>query len=360
MDALRLADLSPLQTPLHSAQTLKLFHGVSSDLRVLAARGLEVRHLLDLEAVSRAIFGQRESGLQTMLLRACNVRLDKSLQRADWSRRPLTTAMVAYAARDAEMTYALYDWLAANYAPYTALYEVPADDAPPPVAPWIAACLATGRSHSVEVALEEAGLLDQIAAQEEPLRQALALVRYPSQRARILRIITDLDLRSLASDIRPLLGALTAEERAGAARALGRLADRASTELVRPLLADPVADVRQAAQTALDFLRSGNSPRPPVRMWSGNRQRANQQASQTQAGQASGGRVSQRMWTSESPRDETTPGAHTASTTSNASNGDTGDWRAVLRARFGAPATDESPNDGADGAGNGAGSGAGV
>ncbi|MEO7002603.1 MAG: hypothetical protein ABI068_12385 [Ktedonobacterales bacterium] len=344
VDALRLADLSPLQAPLQSAHPLKLFHGVSGDLRVLASRGLEVRHLLDLEAVSRAIFGQRESGLQTMLLRACGVRLDKSLQRADWSRRPLTAAMVAYAARDAEMTYALYDWLAANYAPYTALYEVPADDAPLPVAPWIASCLAGGRSRSVEQALEDAGLLDQIATQQEPLRQALALVRYPGQRTRILRIITDLDLRGLAPDIRPYLAALAAEERAGAARALGRLNDRDATELIRPLLDDLVADVRQAAQTALDFLRHGNIPRPAVRMWSASRENAQQTernpASRANAQETRGGLGQRRMWTSESPTDAA---ADTADTASSASPGD---WRAVLRARFGAPAENAPPDEG--------------
>jgi hypothetical protein len=38
------------------------------------------------------------------------------LQRADRARRPLTPAAVAYAARDAEMTLALYNWLRRHYA----------------------------------------------------------------------------------------------------------------------------------------------------------------------------------------------------------------------------------------------------
>src|SRR5579862_9397742 len=114
VDALRLADLSPLQELLGRANTLKLFHGMSADTRVLATRGLVARHTLDLEAVSRSLFGARESSLKAMLLRATGAHMDKSLQRADWAKRPLTPAMVAYAARDAEMTYALYLWLSAN------------------------------------------------------------------------------------------------------------------------------------------------------------------------------------------------------------------------------------------------------
>src|SRR5579859_5208255 len=37
VDALRLSDLSPLQEPLERADVLKLFHGMSSDSRVLAS-----------------------------------------------------------------------------------------------------------------------------------------------------------------------------------------------------------------------------------------------------------------------------------------------------------------------------------
>ena len=132
VDALRIADLSPLAAPLADGGILKLFHGIGADARVLASRGLVARDTLDLEAVSRSIFGQRESGLQAMLQRASGVRLDKSLQRADWSRRPLTAAMIAYAARDAEMTLVLYAWLAERYPTAVALHRSPAEEPPRP------------------------------------------------------------------------------------------------------------------------------------------------------------------------------------------------------------------------------------
>src|SRR5260221_2026403 len=146
VDAPRLADLSRLQPPLENGTILKLFHGISADARVLATRGLYARHILDLEAVSRSIFGQRESGLRAMLQRACGIRLDKSFQRADWGRRPLTPAMIAYAAHDAEMTYVLYGWLKMHYPWAVAAHEVPADPAPPPVAQWIVPVLEAPRS----------------------------------------------------------------------------------------------------------------------------------------------------------------------------------------------------------------------
>ncbi len=254
VDTLRLVDLEPLRAPLANGAILKLFHGVSADLRMLASRDLAVSHILDLEAVSRSIFGQRESGLQAMLQRAANVRIDKSLQRSDWARRPLTSAMVAYAARDAEMTYALYGWLAANYSWAVALHEMAAGEPPPNVAPWIAPFLDGGRGRAPEIALAEAGLTGNVPEQERTLRAALAAVRHPGQRVRVLRLIADLALTGLAPDVRPLLDAPASEERAGAARTLGRLRDTAARADLERRLEDPVEDVRQAARTALDFL----------------------------------------------------------------------------------------------------------
>jgi hypothetical protein len=265
LDTLRLVSLEPLQASLADGNILKLFHGVSADLRMLASRDLAVRHILDLEAVSRSVFGQRESGLQSMLRRACDVRLDKSLQRADWARRPLTPAMVAYAARDAEMTYALYGWLAANYPWAVALHEQPADEPPPGVAPWIVPFLDGGRGRVAEVALAEAGLAGNVPEQERALRHALAALRHPGPRVRVFRLIADLGLAGLAPELRPYLDAPASEERAGAVRTLGRLRDTAAQARIAQLLDDPVEDVRQAARIALDFLGLTQTPAPVKR-----------------------------------------------------------------------------------------------
>src|SRR5579859_5066888 len=228
VDTLRLSDLSPLAEPLERASLLKLFHGMSSDVRVLASRGLTARHTLDLEAVSRSLFAQRESGLQAMLARAANFHLDKSLQRSDWSRRPLTPAVVAYAARDAEMTYALYRWLSTHYPRAIAAYVTLPDEPPPEVAAWIRPYLDSGRGRPVELALAEAGIENDRPAQARDLRQALVAELRPNQRARVMRLITELDLRDLIPDLRHYLAANASEERAGSTRALGRLRDTAS------------------------------------------------------------------------------------------------------------------------------------
>jgi len=320
VDALRLADLSQLLPPLENGVILKLFHGISADARVLATRGLYARHILDLEAVSRSIFGQRESSLQAMLQRACGIRLDKSFQRADWGRRPLTPAMIAYAARDAEMTYVLYGWLKTQYPWAVAAHELPASPAPPPVAAWLVPVLEAPRMRAVELTLAEAGLSRDTATQERDLAGALAAVATPSQRTRLMRLISDLELAGLAPQLRLYLAAPAAEERAGAARALGRLRDWQSQQSLEALLLDPVYDVRQAAVIALDLMKTGPSQPGPRRERPMHVAREGALRSPGSGG-VPGSHGGPRTWVVE--------GASTV-----AEVADANDWRASLRQRF--------------------------
>ncbi len=252
VDALRLHDLSPLAAVVEDPSIIILLHGAGSDLRVMAERGLNVAHYFDLEATSRSIFGQRESSLAAMLQRALHVRLDKSLQRTDWSRRPLPPAMVAYAARDAEMTLALYYWLNEHYAWALKLHE--STNLQEPVAAWIEPFLRGSSPIPAEVVVTEAIEQGSIANREQLLadcRVALTTLTHPMRRNRLLRLFADLSLVELSPDIEPLLLAQPAEVRAGAIRALSRLNVEHAKDLIRPLLHDPVQDVRKAAKTAL-------------------------------------------------------------------------------------------------------------
>ena len=275
VDPLRLSDLSPLTSVVGNPEIVVLLHGAGADLRVMAARGLEVVHYYDLEATSRSIFGQQESSLAAMLQRAFNYRLDKSLQRTDWMRRPLPSAMIAYAARDAEVTLALYYWLNRHYPDILKLHEYTGQ--PDLVASWIEPFLQGTVAVPPEVAVAEAKAQGIIKSKEqiyEDCRAALVMLMHPMRRSRLLRLITDLSLAQLASDIQPLLQASSSGERAGSARALGRLGIMSAKPLIRPLLQDPVYDVRKAAQSALRSLgeKEPRSPRPtPTRAVDGTR-----------------------------------------------------------------------------------------
>jgi HEAT repeat protein len=210
--------------------------------------------------------------------------------------------MVAYAARDAEVTYVLYRWFLANSPDAMRKFEVAADEPPAQVAVWLRPYLDSGRGGKpIDVSLAEVGLENDIDAQIVTLREALAADLRPNQRSRVMRIITDLELRELAPELRAYLTSHASEERAGAARALGRLRVFGATEAIRALLRDPVQDVRQAAQTALGFLEGGLTARPALR---------------------SERRNGHRVWTANQRDPEPIP---------------TESWRTQLRAQFSLP-----------------------
>lgn len=254
VDALRLRDLEPLHEVVADPACLVLLHGAGADLRVMDERGVHVSHYYDLEATSRSVFGQHESSLAAMLWRAFQVHIDKSLQRTDWTRRPLPPAMIAYAARDAEMTLALYYWLQEHFAWALRLHE--STNLSEPVASWIEPFLRGAPSLPVEAVVAEAlrdGVLRDEAQITTDCREALVTLTHPMRKSRLLRLITDLALRELIPEITALLQATTADERAGAIRTLSRLGAENAHELITPLLHDPVHDVRKAALTALRF-----------------------------------------------------------------------------------------------------------
>ena len=251
VDALKCNDLSPLAEPFEDPSIVKIFHGVGSDVRVMAARNLHVVHTLDIEAVSRTIFGSRESGLQAMLQRACGFRMDKSLQRSDWLQRPLPTAMFAYAARDAEMTLALAHWLFEHYRWATDLYEDHPDDPLPDelVALWLANFIQGERTFPPDLI---------VGAEQSALAQdcieALSQLAKPSWRSRVLRAAADLALTEVTPHVMASLQARTGEERSAAARALGRLRATSARDLLVAAVDDENFDVRRAAVAALEQL----------------------------------------------------------------------------------------------------------
>lgn len=100
VDPLSGADPAVLGRALIDPALPKLLHGADYDLRILNRDyGLEFRGLFDTMIAARLV-GTRQFGLAALLGEHFGVALDKSLQRADWSRRPLPPAMETYAATD--------------------------------------------------------------------------------------------------------------------------------------------------------------------------------------------------------------------------------------------------------------------
>jgi ribonuclease D len=100
MDPLALRDLSALRPVFSNPRIRKVFHGADYDIRSLYRDfQLEIENLFDTQLACKFL-GLRETGLEALLRNRFQVELNKKFQRADWSRRPLSTEMVKYAAMD--------------------------------------------------------------------------------------------------------------------------------------------------------------------------------------------------------------------------------------------------------------------
>ncbi len=98
VDPLAPLPLAPLLSRLEGRRLL--MHGADYDLRLLYRdHRFRAGSLFDT-MIAAQLAGEREIGLQALLARHLGVPLDKAHQRADWSARPLSQGMVAYAAAD--------------------------------------------------------------------------------------------------------------------------------------------------------------------------------------------------------------------------------------------------------------------
>jgi ribonuclease D len=112
IDPLAVADLRPIGTVLTNPAVEVIFHDADYDLRILNRDyGFRARRVWDTR-VAAQLAGEAACGLGTLLEKYFGIRLSKELQRADWSERPLTPAMIAYAAADTAYLPALRDRLA--------------------------------------------------------------------------------------------------------------------------------------------------------------------------------------------------------------------------------------------------------
>jgi ribonuclease D len=93
-----------------------VFHDADYDLRLLDHEyGFRANNLFDTR-VAAQLLNEPGIGLAALLEKYRNVRLDKRFQRADWSARPLSPAMLEYAASDTRHLPELRDILKAQLA----------------------------------------------------------------------------------------------------------------------------------------------------------------------------------------------------------------------------------------------------
>ena len=116
VDPLAVSDLAPVGALLSSPEVEVIIHDADYDLRILHRDyGFTARRVWDTR-VAAALAGEGAVGLSALLERHFGIRLSKQFQRADWSQRPLTAAMIAYAAADTAHLTTLRDLLAERLA----------------------------------------------------------------------------------------------------------------------------------------------------------------------------------------------------------------------------------------------------
>lgn len=114
VDTLAIGNLEPMRRVLEDPATELVFHDADYDLRTLDRDyGFRPTRLFDTKVAAR-LLGVESFGLAALVERFLGVRLEKKHQRADWSRRPLSPAMVEYAAADTRYLLALRDRLEAE------------------------------------------------------------------------------------------------------------------------------------------------------------------------------------------------------------------------------------------------------
>jgi ribonuclease D len=114
VDPLATNGLGPLEQVLADPDLEIVFHDADYDLRLLNREyGFRATSVFDTR-IAAQLLNEPGVGLAALLEKYLGVRLDKRFQRADWSARPLSGPMLAYAASDTRYLPELRDILRAQ------------------------------------------------------------------------------------------------------------------------------------------------------------------------------------------------------------------------------------------------------
>lgn len=100
-DAIKLPDLQPLLDLLLRTDSLKVFHAASQDLEIFVHLGGSApTPLFDTQLAASLLGLGDQLGYAGLVEKRLGLKVDKSLSRTNWSRRPLSEAELAYAEDD--------------------------------------------------------------------------------------------------------------------------------------------------------------------------------------------------------------------------------------------------------------------
>lgn len=108
-DAIRLPDLAPLLDLLMRPDITKVFHAASQDLEIFVRlRDAAPTPMFDTQIAASLLGIGDQPGYAALVDKRLGIKVDKSLTRTNWSRRPLSAAEIAYAEDDVRHLATLY------------------------------------------------------------------------------------------------------------------------------------------------------------------------------------------------------------------------------------------------------------
>ena len=105
------AGVEPLRPLLEAPEVRMVAHNARFDEAMLRGAGVKAYGLVDTLRMSRMALSLGSHSLASVSEHLLGLPLDKSLQRSNWRRRPLTRAQIEYAALDARIAILVYDEL---------------------------------------------------------------------------------------------------------------------------------------------------------------------------------------------------------------------------------------------------------
>ena len=112
IDPIALNSIEPLLDIFYDTRITKVFHAASQDLEIFAHLRNELPTPLFDTQIAAALLGHGNQISYAALVKSyCDVDLDKSHSRTDWSRRPLSDAQIQYAADDVRYLGEVYGLL---------------------------------------------------------------------------------------------------------------------------------------------------------------------------------------------------------------------------------------------------------
>jgi ribonuclease D len=108
IDVLKLKSIAPFIKLVEDPHILKITHSGENDYRLLVNDyGAKPENIFDTQLAYGFLHYDYPVGLQTLLIRQLNIKLDKGALRSDWEKRPLSDEQCRYAVQDVIYLYPL-------------------------------------------------------------------------------------------------------------------------------------------------------------------------------------------------------------------------------------------------------------